>query len=290
MNVREDTARFFFRINIRLCTDKSLWERCSCMIDIHKMTIKEIKDLLTTNELSRNILKELAVDQRNGVRVLLQQYERMQGKKKVIEDQWQRMTIHEQGLRNAGIKTIAGVDEVGRGPLAGPVVAAAVVLPDDFYLPGLNDSKKLSIRQREEFYEMIVCNALDYSISFADAEIIDEINIHQATMKVIRQAVSGLHVSPEICLVDGLEVSGLGVAQKAIVGGDGASITIAAASVIAKVTRDRWMNEAALRYPAYGFERNAGYGTPDHLRSIGQHGPCPLHRQTFAGVKEWISC
>lgn len=258
------------------------------MMDLHKLTIKDIRELLTSTPPTKELLRQLGEDGRSGVRNLLEQYWRAEERKKELADQWNRMTIYEQRYREQGIQLIAGVDEVGRGPLAGPVVAAAVILPNDFYLPGINDSKKLSAKQREVFYERITTEALTYSVASVDASLIDEINIYQATTRVICQAVSDLKLLPQLCLVDGLEVKHLTVTQQAIVGGDRSSITIAAASIIAKVTRDRWMTEAAKQYPEYGFERNAGYGTPDHLRAIEKYGPCPLHRKTFAGVKEWI--
>ncbi|MBP1930768.1 ribonuclease HII [Ammoniphilus resinae] len=258
------------------------------MVELDKLKIREIKELLHDHTLDDQMVQALKQDKRSGVQLLLRQYERIREKQRQKEEQWTRMNAYENQLRQQGYKKIAGADEVGRGPIAGPVVAAAVILPDDFYLPGLDDSKKLSPQMRAEFYQVIVNEAIAYSVAFADQDVIDQINIYQATLQVMRESVRQLDIQPEICLIDGLKVSGLSTEQLAIVGGDHLSVTIAAASIIAKVTRDRWMTEAANTYPEYGFERHAGYGTPEHLQAIAEHSPCPLHRKTFAGVKEWI--
>jgi ribonuclease HII len=205
-----------------------------------------------------------------------------------LEEQWERMSIQEKQLRKSGYRYIAGVDEVGRGPIAGPVVAAAVILPENFFLAGLNDSKKIAPSLRESYYEVITSQALAYTVAFSYPEEIDQLNIYQATMKVMRACVTELSIQPDICLVDGLEVKEFPTPQLALVGGDGLSVSIAAASIVAKVTRDRWMTAAAAQYPYYGFDRNAGYGTSEHLAAIAQYGPCPLHRKSFGGVKEWV--
>jgi len=258
------------------------------MVELDKMKIREIKEMLQDRILDEQLVQVLQQDKRSGVQQLLRQYQRIREKQRQKEEQWIRMNAYENQLRGRGYTKIAGADEVGRGPIAGPVVAAAVILPEDFYLPGLDDSKKLSHQMREEFYQVIMKEALAYSVAFADQDVIDQINIYQATLQVMREAVGTLDIKPEICLIDGLKVSGLSTKQLAIVGGDHLSVTIAAASIIAKVTRDSWMAEAANTYPQYGFERHAGYGTPEHLQAIAEHGPCPIHRKTFAGVKEWI--
>lgn len=258
------------------------------MTDVHRMPIKEIKELLQQEPLDMQLLHALSGDSRQGVRQLLEQVEKRLERKRMQEEQWLNMTVHERHLRQEGCRWIAGVDEVGRGPLAGPVVTAAVILPEDFYLPGLNDSKKVSPALRESYYEVIVREAVSFAVIFADAETIDQLNIYQATLQAMRDSIGKLEVTPDITLVDGLQVADFPTRQLALVGGDGRSVSIAAASIVAKVTRDRWMAEAAQQYPMYGFERNAGYGTPEHLAAIARYGPSPIHRKSFAGVKEWV--
>ncbi len=259
------------------------------MENVQNMTIKQIKDLLQDGSLDAQMEECLLTDSRQGVRRLLEQYTKRVERQRVLKEQWERMSIHEKDLRKQGYGLIAGMDEVGRGPLAGPVVACAVILPEHFYLPGLNDSKKVPPAMRESFYEVITSQAIAYSISFVDSERIDEINIYRATQIAMRECIDKLPIKPRICLVDGRKMTELGVEQLALVGGDGLSITIAAASIVAKVTRDRWMAHAAQKYPEYGFDQHAGYGTPDHLKAIAEYGPSPLHRKSFAGVKEWFA-
>jgi len=185
-----------------------------------------------------------------------------------------------------GVRRICGVDEAGRGPLAGPVVAAAVILPADFEHPKLTDSKKLTPRQRETIYEELVANkALEWGVAFVHAREIDRINILQATWKAMVDARAALRAPPDWTLVDGLRVPPLGECQTALVGGDSLSFSIAAASVIAKVTRDRWMLQLAEQYPRYGFARHKGYGTVAHLRALSEFGPCAEHRRSFEPVR-----
>jgi ribonuclease HII len=191
----------------------------------------------------------------------------------------------EQTLRAEGYTRVAGIDEAGRGPLAGPVVAAAVVLPTGFRHKRLDDSKKLPARLREEIYEELTqCDDISWSISVQAAEVIDEINILRATHRAMAEAYLGLMPSAEIGLIDGLAVKGFPGPQKALVRGDSLSLSIAAASVIAKVSRDRMMLSAADKYPEYGFERHKGYGTVYHMNALKRYGPCPLHRRSFAPV------
>lgn len=196
----------------------------------------------------------------------------------------------EQALRGEGYTRIAGIDEAGRGPLAGPVVAAAVVLPIDFRHKRLDDSKKLSARLREEIYkELIQCAEISWAISVQDAGIIDEINILRATHRAMAEAYLGLKPAAEIGLIDGLAVKDFPGPQKALVRGDSLSLSIAAASVIAKVSRDRMMLSAADEYPEYGFERHKGYGTVFHMEALKRYGACPLHRKSFAPVTRVIA-
>ena len=179
---------------------------------------------------------------------------------------------------------VAGVDEAGRGPLMGPVVAAAVILDDLHPIKGLADSKKLTALRREKLYDEIRAKALCFSIAQASAAEIDEINILQATMLAMRRAVEGLRLKPTKVLVDGNRIPTLVIVAEAIVGGDALVPAISAASILAKVWRDRWCQEIDLAYPQYGFASHKGYGTAEHLVALQQHGACPEHRRTFAPV------
>ena len=176
---------------------------------------------------------------------------------------------------------ICGVDEAGRGPLAGPVCAAAVILPNGLVIPGLNDSKKLSDKRRRELYPIIQQEAVSFGIAFASQEEIDEINILQATFLAMRRAMEQLNPQPEFALIDGNRETDFGVPCKTVIKGDSLSANIAAASVLAKVTRDNWMMEAAEKYPGYGFEIHKGYGTKAHYAALEKLGPCPIHRRSF---------
>ncbi len=187
----------------------------------------------------------------------------------------------ENGLHARGIRLVCGVDEAGRGPLAGPVAAAAVILPEGLVIDGLNDSKKLTEKRREALYEVITEKALAWAVGLADEKEIDEVNILQATFLAMRRAVSGLTLTPEFVLVDGNRDPALGLPCATIVGGDGKAACIAAASILAKVTRDRLMRQYDEAYPVYGFAKHKGYGSAAHYRAILEHGPCPLHRMTF---------
>lgn len=179
-------------------------------------------------------------------------------------------------------KLVAGVDEAGRGPLAGPVVAAAVILEPGTVLTGLNDSKKMTEKNRLKLFDIIYKNALDVSVAFVSADEIDEINILQASVKAMKIAIDGLRLIPYHLLIDGNYFTNHVIPHTTIVKGDATSLSIAAASVIAKVTRDRWMVEnAEPQYPIYGFEKHKGYPTDLHIRAIEKNGPCPLHRKTF---------
>jgi ribonuclease HII len=195
----------------------------------------------------------------------------------------------ETALRKRGLASIAGVDEAGRGPLAGPVTAAAVILPKGFRCPGLNDSKKLSPQKRENFHNKLVSNPkVRWSVAHADIAEIDSINILRATHLAMKRAVEGLACEIEHCLIDGLPVPNFPWAHDGVVQGDGISLSIAAASVIAKVTRDRLMREIALEFPQYGFERHHGYGTKEHLEALQLHGPCRIHRRSFQPVSQLL--
>ena len=181
----------------------------------------------------------------------------------------------------AGFSPLCGVDEAGRGPLAGPVCAAAVILPQGLVLPGLNDSKRLTEKQREALFDVIQEQAITFGIAFATVEEIEEFNILGATFLAMRRAVEQLDVVPALALVDGNRDPGLGIPTETVVKGDGKCADIAAASILAKVTRDRYMYEMADQYPQYGFEKHKGYGTKAHYAALREFGPSPIHRPSF---------
>lgn len=187
----------------------------------------------------------------------------------------------EQALAARGFSAVCGIDEAGRGPLAGPVVAAAVILPVGIQLPGVNDSKKITEKKREQLFDFVKENALAWGIGQASETEIDEINILQATFAAMRRAADALQIPADFALVDGNRLPPLDIPAEFVIGGDGCVLSIAAASILAKVTRDRYMREMALQYPEYGFEKHKGYGTKAHYAAIAAHGICPLHRKTF---------
>jgi ribonuclease HII len=202
----------------------------------------------------------------------------------------QQMSIHEYSLYQSGYYSIAGIDEAGRGPLAGPVVAAACILPTGYLLARLNDSKLLTAAQREDLFLQITTDIrIIFGIGIISTERIDEINILRATFEAMQASVLNLAARPDYLLIDGNRMPSFDLPAKAIVRGDAISISIAAASIIAKVTRDRIMVQEAARWPQYGFDQHKGYGTPHHLEAILRWGPCPLHRKTFEPIKSFLA-
>jgi ribonuclease HII len=195
--------------------------------------------------------------------------------------------LEQEALRR-GYSTIAGIDEAGRGPLAGPVVAAAVILPAGLIIPGVDDSKKLTAAQREQLFEVIHREAISVGVGIGDHDMVDRINILQATLTAMRMAASQLTPTPDFLLIDGISGIPMNIPQRTVKKGDSLSISIAAASIIAKVTRDRMMVEFDAVYPGYGFAEHKGYGAASHLAAIAQLGPSPIHRKTFGGVKEHL--
>lgn len=190
--------------------------------------------------------------------------------------------LFEQNALNAGYKVICGIDEAGRGPLAGPVHAAAVILPMGLEIEGLNDSKKLSEKKREQLFDVICEKAIDYSIGIATEKEIDEINILNATFLAMHRAVDGLRIKPDYALIDGNQYPKIPfVAEETVVKGDAKSMSVAAASILAKVSRDRFMLEKAKEYPQYQFEKHKGYGTKLHYEMLAEYGPSPIHRMSF---------
>ncbi|WP_169823945.1 ribonuclease HII [Bacillus marinisedimentorum] len=251
-------------------------------------SIKEIETLLFNDGQPDPVLVEkLKEDRRKGVQHLLKRFEKQERRIRDLRDRFCRMSIYEQKARRKGASAIAGVDEVGRGPLAGPVVAAAVILPEDCLILGLDDSKKLSEQKREELEQEILKNALSVCIGISEPEEIDRLNIYQASRLAMKRAVEGLDTQPDHLLVDAVEID-TEISQEAIIKGDGHSVSIAAASIIAKVKRDRLMKDLGRRYPGYGFEKHMGYPTSTHLEALEKLGPAPFHRRSFGPVKNRI--
>jgi ribonuclease HII len=204
---------------------------------------------------------------------------------KMKEKEIERLSLlkeEENKLYNNSVKYICGIDEAGRGPLAGPVVVGAVILPEDSFIEGVNDSKKISEKKREKIYEIITQEAIAYSVGIVDQKTIDEINILNATKLGVKRALEGLSQKPEIIMVDALNnMDTLGIPYISVVKGDAKNYCIAAASIIAKVTRDRMMKEWDEVYPMYGFAKHKGYGTAEHIRLLKENGPCMIHRKSF---------
>ena len=192
-----------------------------------------------------------------------------------------KLTEFDYAVINEGYKTIAGVDEAGRGPLAGPVYAAAVIMDYTNIIPEVNDSKKLTEKKREELFDIIIENAISYSISSVDEKRIDEINILNATMEAMENAINGLTVPFDLVLIDGNQNRGITKENRTVIKGDAKSYNIAAASILAKVSRDRYIREMAKLYPEYGFEKHKGYGTKAHMDILREIGPCEIHRKSF---------
>ena len=248
-------------------------------------TIKEVKERLAMiDELDHPFFEELILDGRAGVQAAISKRKR-ELQKQVDEDlRLEKMLAYEKELYTQGIQLIAGVDEVGRGPLAGPVVAAAVILPENCKIPGLNDSKKIPKSKHKEIYEAVLQNAIAIGIGIKDNQVIDQVNIYEATKLAMMEAIGQLDPQPQHLLIDAMRLD-LPISQTSIIKGDANSLSIAAASIVAKVTRDQMMEEFDRKYPGYDFAQNAGYGTAKHLAGLDQLGVTPIHRRSFEPVK-----
>ena len=248
-------------------------------------TIKEIKEQLANiQRLDDPLLAELEQDSRSGVIQAIAKRKR-ELQKQVDEDlRLEKMLAYEKELYAQGIDLIAGVDEVGRGPLAGPVVAAAVILPKACKIPGLNDSKKIPKSKHKEIYEAVLQNAIAIGIGIKDNQVIDQVNIYEATKLAMMEAIGQLEPQPQHLLIDAMKLD-LPISQTSIIKGDANSLSIAAASIVAKVTRDQMMEEFDCEYPGYDFTQNAGYGTANHLAGLDKLGVTPIHRRSFEPVK-----
>ena len=248
-------------------------------------TIKEVKERLAMiDELDHPFFEELILDGRAGVQAAISKRKR-ELQKQVDEDlRLEGMLAYEKELYTQGIDLIAGVDEVGRGPLAGPVVAAAVILPKACKIPGLNDSKKIPKSKHKEIYEAVLQNAIAIGIGVKDNHVIDQVNIYEATKLAMMEAIGQLEPQPQHLLIDAMRLD-LPIPQTSIIKGDANSLSIAAASIVAKVTRDQMMEEFDCEYPGYDFTQNAGYGTANHLAGLHKLGVTPIHRRSFEPVK-----
>ena len=246
-------------------------------------TIGEIKTEFNGAEEAQwqSLCQEYSQDQRAGVRKLVAQCQKKQEDLAKERLRMEHMMEYEHKYDHLGY--LCGIDEVGRGPLAGPVVACAVILPKDHHILYLNDSKKLTAHKREELYDVILENAVAVGLGMASPARIDEINILQATYEAMREAIKGLGVEPGLLLNDAVTIPGIEIPQIPIVKGDAKSVSIAAASILAKVTRDHMMAEYDEIYPGYGFGKHKGYGTKAHIEALKELGPCPIHRRSFIG-------
>lgn len=249
-------------------------------------SIQQIKAALTTIDTRDDErIKLWQADERNGVQQALAQWDRKIQRHEKAVALLEEMQQFENQARTQGHRLIVGIDEVGRGPLAGPVVAAAVILPEKFQLLGVNDSKKLSAKKREELYDEIQNQAISIGIGVVDHNKIDEINIYQASKLAMGIALEDLCFIPDYLLIDAMKLD-VNIPQESLIKGDARSVSIAAASIVAKVIRDRLMEDYAKMYPGYGFENNAGYGTKEHLIGLETQGICTIHRKTFAPIKD----
>lgn len=252
-------------------------------MDYKSMTKKKVEEYIKTlDRLERfNAYPELLLDERKSVQAIGIKIEKEKARFLKEQERLAMMNKFENQSYREGYKYIAGIDEVGRGPLAGPVVSAAVILPKNCVIEGINDSKKLSEKKREELYVEIKEKAIAIGVGIIDNETIDGINILNATKESMKDAVYSLSVDPDILLIDALRLADIDIRQLNIVGGDSKSISIAAASIIAKVTRDRMLVEYSNEYPGYGFEKHKGYGTKEHYDAIEKLGITPIHRLSF---------
>lgn len=251
------------------------------------MTVAEITKLLNQTELPETILAELHADRRVSVIRLLEKWRKRKASLAQETARLQQLFLPERELRRQGYECIVGVDEAGRGPLAGPLVVGAAILPFGCKLPLLNDSKKLSAAQRAVLYDEIKKKALATKTIIVEVADIDRLNIYQATVQAMYQAVKTIELKPQAALIDAVPLPELTIPANSLIGGDGLSASIAAASILAKVERDRLMEELALTYPQYGFQHHKGYGTKEHLKALAEYGPCPIHRTSFEPIKSW---
>ena len=248
------------------------------------MTISEIREILLGSP-SEEFLAELEQDGRVAVKKLLQAYHKRVEKAALERERFHKMLSYERQYYAEGAKLIAGVDEAGRGPLAGPLVIAAVVMPEEFFISGLNDSKQISASKRDKLYDEILQKALSVSVNIVSISNIDELNIYRATQQGMAEVLLHLDKQPDVALIDAMPVEAGDIKTVSLVHGDALSASIAAASIIAKVTRDRIMEKLDTLYPAYKFANNKGYGSKDHMQAIDKDGVTEWHRRSYEPVK-----
>lgn len=254
-----------------------------------KNTVKEIRNLLKqVHAIDDPLLRRFATDNRKGVQQAIQSTKHRLKRQQAALTAFKKRFIYEKKLWAQGNKYVAGMDEVGRGPLAGPVVTCAVILKPDFDLVGVTDSKQLTRHERESLYLRIVDEAVEVSIAVNDREVIDQINIYAATKQAMLRSVANLHHQPSHLIVDAVPLN-TSIPQTTLIKGDQKSISVAAASIVAKEYRDHLMRDYDRLYPQYGFAQNMGYGTAQHLQALKQYGLTPIHRHSFAPVKKYLS-
>lgn len=253
-------------------------------MDISKLKVKELEALFAEGNVTEELLEACRNDSRAAATRLIKRWERQ----KAEEQRVLAMFRYEQEAEAEGLDIVAGVDEAGRGPLAGPVSVAAVILPKGIIIPHINDSKKLSAAMRDKLYDEIMEKALCVKQIFVDERTIDRVNILQATMNGMYEAIFALDPQPKKVLLDAVQLSELPMPSQGIIKGDAKSASIAAASIIAKVSRDRLMDEYDKQYPQYGFAGHKGYGTAQHIEAIRKYGPCPIHRLSFEPIKSMV--
>ncbi len=248
------------------------------------MKINEVKELLAGTPTSEQ-LAELKADERSGVQKLLAAYYKRLEKAAQEKERFTKMLSYEKKYYAQGIQYVAGVDEAGRGPLAGPLVIAAVILPQDVFISGLNDSKQLSAAKRDKLYDEVLAKAVAIEVNIVSVSNIDKYNIYTATQRGMAEVLEHLPVRPRVALIDAMPVEAKGMETVSIIHGDALSASIAAASIIAKVTRDRIMERMDVLYPAYGFASNKGYGSGAHMQAIAEYGATKWHRRSYEPVK-----
>ena len=253
-------------------------------MDLSGVSLAGLRERIDSGRASRRLMAALRSDPRRGARALAEAHDRRARERRAEARRLAALFRRRRALLRGGARFVAGVDEVGMGPLAGPVVAAAVVLPERVDLPGLDDSKRLCAAARERLAVAIRGQAVSVALGEVSPDEIDRLNIYRAGLEAMRRAACGLAVEPDHLLVDARTIPGVEVAQTALVGGDAIDGSIAAASIVAKVYRDALMRRLHERYPGYGFADHAGYATPRHLDALRRLGPCPVHRRSFAPV------
>ena len=255
-----------------------------------KETVKDIETVLEgmSAEAALDYLSGIRPECRVSVDKLIAKYEKMQLAGRKEKERLRKISGYERNARLKGYRCVAGIDEAGRGPLAGPVVAACVILPENCLIEGVDDSKKLSAAQRDRLFDIIGKEAVSIGIGIVDEKTIDDINILNATKLAMKQAVGQVTPRPDLLLIDAVKLDDVSIDQHPIIKGDSLSISIAAASIVAKVTRDRMIVEVDARYPAYGFKKHKGYGTEEHINAIKKYGICPIHRISF--TKKFLDC